>query len=112
MDYIRVFFVGALLCNCIPHLSAGLQGRPFPTPFAKPRGVGNSSALVNFLWGATNLFLGLFLFLRHRAFVETALGAGVLTLGFVVAGIYLSRHFEKVTQGTHRRSGPQSRLVP
>ena len=36
--YTAIFFTGAFLCNCIPHLCAGLQGMPFPTPFATPRG--------------------------------------------------------------------------
>jgi len=42
MSYAVIFFAGAFLCNCIPHLCAGLQGMPFPTPFAKPRGIGKS----------------------------------------------------------------------
>jgi hypothetical protein len=58
MEYVCHFFAGAFLCNCIPHLVAGLQGAPFPTPFAKPRGVGNSSPPVNFLWGSFNLPAG------------------------------------------------------
>jgi len=53
------FFTGALLCNALPHLAAGLQGRRFQTPFARPRGVGESSALVNVLWGFFNLLAGL-----------------------------------------------------
>ncbi len=46
MDYLAILLAGALVCNCIPHLTAGLQGQNFPTPFAKPRGVGNSAAVV------------------------------------------------------------------
>ena len=45
------FFAGAFLCNAIPHLASGLKGETFPTPFATPRGVGNSSAMLNFFWG-------------------------------------------------------------
>jgi hypothetical protein len=55
MDHLKIFLAGALLCNRIPHLAAGLQGRPFPALFAKPRGVGRSSAPVNVLWGTANL---------------------------------------------------------
>lgn len=47
------FGAGLFLCNCLPHLAAGLQGQPFPSPFSKPRGVGNSSPLVNVLWGCS-----------------------------------------------------------
>ena len=60
MHYVLTFFAGAFLCNCIPHLSSGLRGAPFPTPFAKPRGVGNSPPFLNFLWGSFNLFIGIY----------------------------------------------------
>ncbi len=47
MEIVAYFFEGAFLCNCVPHLVCGLQGSEFPTPFAKPRGVGLSSSVVN-----------------------------------------------------------------
>ena len=47
MQAIIQFFAGAFLCNCIPHLAAGLQGRAFPTPFARLRGATRSSPLLN-----------------------------------------------------------------
>lgn len=55
MKFVAFFLAGALLCNGIPHLSSGLTGSPFPTPFAKPRGVGASPPLVNFFWGAPGI---------------------------------------------------------
>ncbi|MEJ0066167.1 MAG: hypothetical protein WDM85_12710 [Caulobacteraceae bacterium] len=78
MDSLSDFLLipaGAFLCNSIPHLAAGLRGEVFPTPFAKPRGKGPSSALVNFYWGAANLALGLFILLRvlgRHAFLHSA----------------------------------------
>jgi hypothetical protein len=96
MDYLQLILAGALLCNCIPHLAAGLQGRSFPTPFAKPRGVGRSSASVNVLWGAANLFVGLFLLVRGVTLAETAAGLAAMGLGFLALGIWLSRHFGRV----------------
>ena len=45
------YFSGMFLCNAIPHLAAGLQGRTFPSPFASPPTIGHSSALVNVFWG-------------------------------------------------------------
>ena len=78
MDYIAIFFAGAFLCNSLPHLARGLSGAPFPTPFAKPHGVGNSSPLVNFLWGAANFFVGLYLLQRHP--VSVGLGVDFLVL--------------------------------
>jgi hypothetical protein len=96
LHYAACFFAGLFLCNSIPHLTAGLRGEPFPSPFAKPPGQGHSSALVNFLWGTSNLFVGIVLFLLV-SFVpgwnmETALAA----IAFLLIGIPMSRHFEKV----------------
>jgi len=34
-------------------------GNRFQTPFASPRGVGESSAVVNVLWGFCNLAIGI-----------------------------------------------------
>jgi hypothetical protein len=98
MHYLALFFAGAFFCNCIPHLVAGLQGMPFPSPFATPRGVGNSSPLVNVLWGAVNLGLALLIVARH----PFALGANpeclTVALGALVLGIYMALHFGKVRQ--------------
>lgn len=96
MDYIAIFFAGAFLCNSLPHLARGLSGAPFPTPFAKPHGVGNSSPLVNFLWGAANFFVGLYLLQRHP--VSVGLGADFLVLlaGVLVLGTFSAVHFARV----------------
>lgn len=95
MSYALLIFAGALLCNCIPHLVAGVQGIPFPTPFAKPRGVGHSPPLVNFAWGSANLLPGLLLALRRLP--QSALTTGFLALafGFLAVGTYLAMHFGK-----------------
>jgi hypothetical protein len=47
-----------LLANGVPHFVQGISGHPFQTPFAKPRGVGESSPVVNVLWGFLNLAAG------------------------------------------------------
>ncbi len=99
MNEIALFFAGAFLCNCLPHLVAGLQGAPFPTPFARPRGVGNSPPLINFLWGAFNLALGLGLLARHPLALGPNPGWLALAAGALVLGIYLSRHFGRVRGG-------------
>ncbi len=98
MQFLAAFFTGAFLVNSIPHLASGLQGMPFPTPFATPRGVGNSPPLVNFLWGFFNAVVGGCLLTR------SALGwvwsAELLTalFGALLMGLYLSLHFGKVRQ--------------
>jgi hypothetical protein len=96
MDYIAVFFAGAFLCNSLPHLACGLSGAPFPTPFAKPPGKGNSSPLVNFLWGATNFFVGLYLLQRHPVSVGLSVDFLVLLAGVLALGTHLSMHFARV----------------
>jgi hypothetical protein len=99
MDFLLLFLSGALLCNSVPHLASGTRGDPFPSPFAKPRGVGNSSPLVNFLWGSANLFVGAALTVEYLPEVDLETGIAVAALGWLVLGIYLSRHFGKVRQG-------------
>jgi hypothetical protein len=96
MNDIALFFAGAFLCNCIPHLSAGLQGVPFPTPFAKPRGVGNSSPLLNFLWGAGNVVAGLAILANHPIVVGLNQDCLAIAAGALLLGTYASRHFGKV----------------
>lgn len=99
MDSTRDFLLipaGVFLCNSIPHLTAGLRGEVFPTPFARPRGKGPSSALVNFYWGAANLAWGLFILLRvlaRHAFLP--FGPLYLGLGALLIGAYLAGHFAR-----------------
>jgi hypothetical protein len=96
MSYVSLFFAGAFLCNCIPHLCSGLMGRPFPTPFAKPRGVGDSSPLANFLWGLFNLLVGSYLLSRHELLPGVNPEFATVVFGALVLGTHLSRHFERV----------------
>lgn len=96
MQFLADFLSGALLCNCVPHLVCGLQGAPFPTPFAQPRGIGDSAPWVNFLWGFFNLLAAICIFLNHPLAIEFSLRFGVFLLGAFVFGGYASMHFGKV----------------
>lgn len=96
MSFVGTFFAGAFLCNCIPHLACGLQGLGFPTPFAKPRGVGFSSPFINFLWGTFNLLVGCYLFSGHPVSIQLTPDFAVFCAGFLLLGTYLSIHFERV----------------
>jgi hypothetical protein len=98
VSLIILFFAGAFLCNCIPHFVSGLQGRPFPTPFAKPPGVGDSSPMVNFLWGFLNLLIGLALLIRQPLTVHFYANLTALLIGVLVMGLQSSSHFGKVQQ--------------
>jgi hypothetical protein len=95
VSYGLYVLAGLLLCNCIPHLTAGLRGEPFPTPFSRPRGVGPSSPVVNALWGTANLAAGVFLIRRGMGLGFSAAPLVVL-IAFSSGGVYLARHFGQV----------------
>jgi hypothetical protein len=57
-DDILYFLAGALLANGVPHFVQGICGYKFQTPFATPLGKGQSSALVNVIWGWSNFAAG------------------------------------------------------
>lgn len=99
MNFVAAFFAGAFLCNCIPHLVAGLQGMPFQTPFAKPPGIGESSPLVNFLWGGFNLLVSLALLTWQPVIVGVNAEFIVMTIGALAVGSFSAIHFGKVRQG-------------
>jgi hypothetical protein len=56
--YLLQFVSGLLLANGLPHFVQGISGHWFQTPFATPRGVGESSPVVNVAWGFANLVVG------------------------------------------------------
>jgi hypothetical protein len=95
--YVVQFVSGLLLANGVPHFVQGISGHRFQSPFATPPGVGESSAVVNVLWGFGNLAVGLTIlscFAPKGSDVVLewfAAGAGVL-----VAAVLLARHFEHV----------------
>ena len=94
------FLGGAFLINALPHLLAGLMGRPFQSPFAKPPGEGLSSSVVNVAWAFANLALAYWLFVRVGAFDlradDNAASAG---LGSLLMALYLSRRFGRFNGG-------------
>lgn len=94
MIYLALVLAGALICNALPHLLSGLRGEAFYTPWARPRGVGKSPAIENFLWGCFNLFLGLFI-ARHARPLFLPAGPLALLAGFLVAGCALSILFAR-----------------
>ena len=99
LTYVADFFAGAFLCNCIPHLTSRLQGVPFPSPFAKPRGVGDSSPLVNVFWGSFNLFVGVLLLHWNPGAIGFHPKFIIFVTGFLALGVQLSLHFGKVRRG-------------
>ncbi|WBO24029.1 hypothetical protein [Sphingomonas abietis] len=98
MMYLMMLIAGILLCNALPHLASGLRGERFFTLWAKPFGTGRSSAFENFLWGAANLFVAVFL-LTRTASQNVPHGLFAVALGFLAAGATLSILFGKRVSG-------------
>jgi len=92
--YASWFFGGAFLTNAVPHFVSGVMGRPFQSPFARPRGQGLSSSTVNVLWGCFNLAVGYGLVCRVGQFDlrstdhVIAAGLGVLLMGVITARLF------------------------
>jgi hypothetical protein len=100
LDYLAWFFGGAFLANAIPHLVAGISGRPFQSPFAKPPGVGLSSSVLNVVWALVNLAIAYVLLTRVGAFDLRDLGAVIPTgLGFALMALALASRFGRFHGG-------------
>src|SRR5688572_14813729 len=89
---VAYFFGGAFLANVIPHVVAGVSGRAFPTPFARPPFRGLSSPAVNVLWGLFNLVVAYVLLvvvggLELRRVADAAIAA----TGFGLASLVIAR---------------------
>lgn len=94
------FFGGAILANAVPHFVSGITGRPFQSPFAKPRGEGLSSSTVNLLWGFANLVVGYLLVCQVGDFdLRNGADAGALGLGILLLGLFTARHFGRFHGG-------------
>jgi len=91
---------GVALTNAIPHVVSGLMGRPFQTPWAKPRGPGQSSSMQNVLWGFSNLALGYLLLFKVGDFDIHANGDVIaLGLGMLLMGLGLARRLGQFNGG-------------
>jgi hypothetical protein len=98
--YLAYFFGGAFLVNAIPHFVSGVTGHKFPSPFAKPPGIGLSSPLVNVLWGGFNLFMGYLLVFRGYApYFPTARQSLVAAAGGFLMAIQLATWFGRANAG-------------
>jgi len=97
-DYLLDFFGGAFLCNALPHLTRGLCGSAFPTPFARPPGRGLSPAWLNVLWGLFNLVAAYALLRYGRFSLGSWLTVIVTFVGALCIGWQLAVTFAKVAQ--------------
>jgi hypothetical protein len=96
-DYLAHFVAGAFLANGVPHFVQGICGNKFQTPFARPRGVGESSALVNVIWGWFNVLVGGALLRIFLPALPPPPSISLTTMAGVLGmAIFLSRHFGRV----------------
>ena len=94
------FLGGAFLSNALPHLMAGVMGRPFQSPFAKPPGQGLSSSTVNVLWGFVNLVLAYGLLCQVGQFDLRSIPDMVVAgAGFLLLAMFAARHFGRFHGG-------------
>jgi len=97
---VAYFFGGMFLTNAVPHFVTGVCGRPLQSPFASPPGQGLSSALVNVLWGMSNLVLGYLLVVQVGTFdLRKAKHVLPLGLGILAMAVMLARTFGKLYGG-------------
>ena len=104
--YLAHFFAGAFFANGVPHFVQGICGNKFQTPFASPRGVGESSAIVNVVWGFFNFLIAAALMRTFFAALPRPLGLAVATaLGVLLMALFLANHFGKVRKARRIREG-------
>lgn len=95
--YLLQFVSGLFLANGIPHFVQGVSGHRFQSPFATPPGVGESSPLINTLWGYANLAVGTTLLWFFQPRGDSAFMSWILVgLGILLMAVMLSNHFGKI----------------
>ena len=88
LDLVAYCFGGAFLSNAIPHLVRGVTGQSFQTPFARPRGSGQSSSTVNVLWGFCNIVVSYLLVYQVGSFdARNTADAGAFGLGLLAMSL-------------------------
>lgn len=85
--YLAHLFAGVFLANGVPHFVNGISGNRFQTPFASPPAVGESSPLINVIWGIGNFVVGVLLLAGIGRF---ELGINADTLAFVIGIVMIS----------------------
>ena len=97
--YLAYFFAGIFLTNGVPHFIHGVSGKKFRTPFAKPAGKGESSPMVNVIWGAVNFLIGYALVFGVGQFeFGFTLSALMLVLGGIVMAVVLALSFGRMQE--------------
>ncbi|GAA3712986.1 hypothetical protein [Gordonia hankookensis] len=87
---------GAVATNVVPHLAHGLAGRPFPTPFSDPPGVGDSSPAQNIVWASMNAGVAGAMVYTQRTRLRSAEFWGVFGVSATAAAFGLRSYFGRV----------------
>jgi hypothetical protein len=99
-SYLAHFFAGAFFANGVPHFVQGICGNKFQTPFASPPGVGESSAIVNVVWGSFNFVVaGVLLRIFFPPLPPPVPDSVATALGALIMALWLAHHFGKVRSG-------------
>jgi len=95
--YLAHFGAGIFLANGVPHFVNGISGSSFQSPFASPPGVGESSPVVNVIWGMVNFVIGYLLLIGVGEF-RCCLNLDICSvgLGALITGLMLAWHFGRV----------------
>ena len=100
LHLVAYFFGGIFLANAVPHHVAGVMGRAFQSPFARPPEKGLSSSTVNVVWGFFNLAAGYVLVFRVGDFDwRSTADVVALGLGGLAISVMLARHFGRLHGG-------------
>jgi hypothetical protein len=96
-DLAVCFLGGMFLANFVPHFVAGVSGRPFYSPFAKPPFRGLSSPVVNILWGLFNLAVAYVLVVVVGSFeLRRVAHAAASAAGFGLAAVGIARSIGRI----------------
>jgi hypothetical protein len=102
--YLAYFTAGALFANGVPHFVHGISGKRFQSPFASPPGVGESSPLVNVVWGMLNFLIGYLILYGVGSFeAGLTLDALLFGLGFALTAVTLAWYFGRVRAKSRKR---------
>jgi hypothetical protein len=93
------FFGAAFVANALPHLMAGIAGKPLQTPFASPPFRGMSSPGVNVAWALANLAFAYFLLVCIGPLdLHRWSDAAIAFAGFGGMALLCSRSFARLRQ--------------
>lgn len=97
LHYVGYFLGGAFFANALPHLIAGVSGKPLQSPFSSPPFKGLSSPVVNVAWALVNLAAAYLLLLGFGAFdVRSFADVGVCFVGFGAMALQCARSLGRI----------------